>query len=187
MSDPQPNKFPPLTAAGRFICDRCGVPISSIRTAWGQWYAAKATDPSRALRNWGFSIVHGQVHAWECSLETRDGPTVGDCQLDYLLSADGLVYLLEFFLQREVDPEELCRYIMRLFVPGYEQVYRHIPAAMAKGIIEPRPHASFIFQEEQVRIMEEHVAKEPAGDSAALTKLIGTLFLGGKRRDSGPG
>jgi hypothetical protein len=109
--------------------------------------------------------------------------------LDFLLSADGLVYLLEFFVDREVDPEELSRFIMRLFVPGYEQTYRHIPAAITQGTIGPRPHASFISHEEQARILKEQVAKLPARETFTIKQLMGPLLGGdggGQRRAAGP-
>ena len=179
MSERKPREFPQLAPTCRFVCDRCGVPISVVSTAWGQWYTGRSTDPARTSRNWGFSIVHGHVHAAQCTLVTHDGPTVGDCQLDFLSSADGLAYLLEFFVDREVDPEELSRFIMRLFIPGYEQAHRHIPAATAKGIIGTRPHASFISQDEVSRILKEYVAELPARESVTLEQLMRPFRGGG--------
>jgi hypothetical protein len=172
VSAPQPQEFPQLAPTGRFICDRCGVPISSVRTAWGQWYTASTTDPARSSRNWGFSIVHGHVYAPECTLVADDGPTVGDYQLDFLLSADGLAYLLEFFVDRDVDPEELSVFIMRLFVPGYEQVHRDISIAMSKGIIAPRRHSRFITQKEVHSIFRDYLAKLPTREYSTLEQLM---------------
>jgi hypothetical protein len=149
MSSEDPRiDYPQLTTTSGFLCDRCGEPIGDPSVAWGQWLSAPSTTQVDVERNWKFSIVHGEAHSPRCTLETTGGPSMGDCQLAFLLSADGLSYLLEFFVSREVDPEELSCFLMRLFIPGYEQVYRHISAAIEAEVYEPGSHRLFVTQSE---------------------------------------
>jgi hypothetical protein len=79
---------------------------------------------------------------------------MGDVSLDFLLSADGLTYLLEFFVERDVEQEELCRFLMRLFVPGYEQAHRYIGPALAECLYEQRSHRAFLTQSQMAAIAE---------------------------------
>jgi hypothetical protein len=137
-----------LTQATGFICDRCQEPITEPRLAWGQWFARMPQQPGDRERNWGFAIVHGRSYQSQCTLMPEPDGTIGDVQLDYLLSADGLVYLLEFLVWREVDAAEFCRFLMRLFVPGYEQAHRDIALAQLEGIREPASHPAFLTQSE---------------------------------------
>ena len=147
---------PQLAPTLGFLCDRCGHLIGDTREAWGQWYSQRSANPFGKSRNWGFSIVHGEAHAPACTMETRTGPSIGDEALDYLLSADGFTYLLEFFVEREVDSEELSRFMLRLFVPGYEQAFRLISPAIADDLHEPRGNRSFLSQSEIARIVDAH-------------------------------
>jgi hypothetical protein len=137
-----------LTQATGFICDRCQEPITEPRFAWGQWFARMPQQPGDREQNWGFAIVHGRSHPSRCTLMPEPDATIGDVQLDYLLSADGLVYLLEFLITREVDAAEFSRFLMRLFVPGYEQAHRYIAMAKVEGILEQASHPAFLTQSE---------------------------------------
>jgi len=148
--------YPQLAPTLGFRCDLCGDLIGDTRDAWGQWYSQQPADPSGKSQNWGFSIVHGEAHAPACSMETRTGPSIGDEELDYLLSADGFTYLLEFFVEREVDNEELSRFMLRLFAPGYEQAFRLISPAIADDLHEPRGNRYFLSQSEITRIVDAH-------------------------------
>ena len=92
-----------LAPTGGFRCDLCGEPIEDTTAAWGQWFLQRSPHPDGKSRNWGFSIVHGEAHSVQCTLEKRNGPSIGDWQLSYLLTADGLATMMEFFVEREVD------------------------------------------------------------------------------------
>ena len=152
------SSFPQLTATAGFVCDICGEAIADTATAWGQWYTQHLDASHKTPKCWHFSIVHGVSESTSCAIPPSSHPLVniGDLSLDFLLSADGLTYLLEFFAEREVDPEELARFLMRLFVPGYEQAHRHISAAIADGLHEPKCNRHFLTQGEITRIVEGH-------------------------------
>jgi hypothetical protein len=145
-----------LAPTSDFVCDLCSEPIQNPAEAWGQWYSSHPLTTHGKTRSWGFAIVHGEAHSPSCTLERPNTPSVSDWSLEFLLSADGLAFLLEFFVEREVDADELSRFIMRLFIPGYEQSFRHIPAAIAEGVHEPRCNRGFLTQGEIARIIEEH-------------------------------
>ena len=152
---PEPPE-PQLAPTCRFICDRCGGEIEDVSTAWGQWYGCDSEAREGVERSWNFSIVHGEAHSPQCTLVTPRGLRVGDCSISFLQSADGFAYLLEFFVSREVDPAELSCFLMRLFVPGYEQAHRYISAAIADDVLETRGHRAFLTQSEISRIIEAH-------------------------------
>jgi hypothetical protein len=84
------------------------------------------------------------------------GLRVGECSNSFLQSADGFAYLVESFVSREVDPTELSCFLMRLFVPGYEQAPRYISAAIADDVLETRGHRAFLRQSEISQIIEAH-------------------------------
>ena len=148
--------YPQLVSTTGFLCDRCGDAIVKTSEAWGQWYLQPSSTPNGKPLNWGFSIVHGKARSPACTLEVRNGLAIGDEALDYLLSADGFTYLLEFFVDRKVDREELSRFLMRLFVPGYEQAFRYIQYAIVDDVHEPRGNRNFLTQSEITRIVNEH-------------------------------
>jgi hypothetical protein len=89
-------------------------------------------------------------------LTSRRGVSIGHERLDILLSADGFSYLLEFFAERHVDAEEFSRFLMRLYVPGYEKAFRLIDAALADDVYEQRSNRSFLSQSEIESIIEAH-------------------------------
>lgn len=137
-----------LTSTSGFLCDLCGEPIFRPCEAWGQWYTQRPSTPNGKVRNWNFSIVHGEAHSPTCTIQQTVHQSIGDVSLDFLLSADGLTYLLEFFVERDVEQEDLCRFLLRLFVPGYEQAHRYIGAALAECLYEQRSHRAFLTQRE---------------------------------------
>ena len=94
-------------------------------------------------------------------MATRSGPCVGDFPLGFLQTADGFTYLLEFFVSRDVDSEELCRFLMRLFVPGYEDAFRHVSVALAEGVYELRGHRAFLTQSEIAQIVDSRAEDGP--------------------------
>ena len=145
---------PHLAPTRRFICDLCGGEIEDVSTAWGQWYGRDSETREGVECNWNFLIVHGEVDSRKCTLGTQDGTRVGDFPINFLQSLDGFTYLLEFFVSRDVDPAELSRFLMRLFVPGYEQAYRYIGAAIAESLYELRSHRAFLTQSEIKNIIE---------------------------------
>jgi hypothetical protein len=149
-SGESPDFFPQLAPTSGFLCDACGEAIHDHATAWGQWYSLHPSGADEKERCWRFSIMHGFAHSPNCTLRLPSDPAIalGDLSLAFLLSADGLTYLLEFFVEREVDPEELCRFLMRLFVPGYEQTYRFIGQALSECLYEQRSHRAFLTQSE---------------------------------------
>jgi|LakMenEpi03Aug12_release.lakeMendotaPanAssembly.Ray.scaffolds.fasta_scaffold553305_1 hypothetical protein len=153
MGSPESSE-PQLAPTRRFICDCCGGEIEDASTAWGQWYGRDSEAREDVERSWNFSIVHGEAHSPQCTLVTQRGPRVGDFPISFLQSADGFTYLLEFFVSREVDPVELSRFLMRLFVPGYEQAHRDIGAALAECLYEQRSHRAFLTQSEIECIIE---------------------------------
>jgi hypothetical protein len=158
MSTGEPSQPPyqQLAPTSGFVCDLCGEPIQNPAEAWGQWYSSHPPTTHEKTQSWGFAIVHGEAYSPSCTLERPNAPSVSDWSLEFLLSADGLALLLELFVEREVDEGELCRFIMRLFTPGYEQSFRHIPAAIAEGVHEPRCNRDFLTQGEIARIITEH-------------------------------
>lgn len=155
MSTDESSDEPPVTPdqPPEFRCDLCGEPIHDLPAAWGQWHAEQPDGPGGKVRNWGFCIVHGEAHSPTCTLREHSYESIGDCSLEFLLSPDGLAYLLEFFVDREVDNAELSRFIMRLFVPRYEQAHRFISAAIADGLHEPRGNRDFLSQGEIRKIL----------------------------------
>jgi hypothetical protein len=78
-----------------------------------------------------------------------------------LQTVDGFTYLLEFFVSRDVDADELCRFLMRLFVPGYEDAFRHVSVALAEAVYELRGHRAFLTQSEIAQIVESRAEDGP--------------------------
>jgi hypothetical protein len=145
---------PPLSPTRRFICDWCKGEIEDASTAWGQWYVDVSDIRPDVQRCWGFSIVHGEAHPPRCTLVTSAGQAVGDYPLSFLQTADGFTYLLEFFVSRDVDADELCRFLMRLFVPGYENAFRYVSQALSEGLYELRGNRVFLTQSEIQQIVD---------------------------------
>lgn len=149
---------PQLVKTGPFTCDRCKERISNTAAAWGEWYGCDSTTREDTERNWNFTIVHGPAHSRHCTLPESSGRSVCTWSLDFLLSADGFSFLLEFFVSRDVDPVEFSRFLMRLYVPGYDAAYQYIDMAIADEVHEPRCHPSFLTQDEIRRILEAKAA-----------------------------
>lgn len=143
-----------LANTGPFTCDRCKELIASPSSAWGEWYGCSSTTRKDTERNWNFTIVHGPAHSQHCALPESTERSGGHWSLDFLLSADGFTFLLEFFASREVDPVEFSQFLMRLYVPGYEAAHRFIGMAKAEELHEPRCHPAFLTQDEIQRILE---------------------------------
>lgn len=143
-----------LAKTGPFICDHCKMPIENTVYAWGEWYGRDSTTREDTEFNWNFRIVHREVGLKSCCLPENLTWSRGHFQLDDLLSADGFSYLLEFFVSREVDPVEFSRFLMRLYLPGYEAAHRFINAAMAEEIFVPACHEAFLTQVQIANILD---------------------------------
>ncbi len=149
-------RMPQLAQTGPFYCDRCRERIIEPRDAWGSWYRRRSPTKTGLEQDFGFTITHGISTSPDCLLPEYPEVMVGSESLELLLSPDGFARLLEFAVERDVDPAELGRFLMRLFMPGYEHVFRHTDRAMFEGVLEQRSHKVFLNQNEIEQIRGEY-------------------------------
>jgi len=145
-----------------WICDRCGEPIKRAIDGWVQWRTSEAESRERKRNG---QLPFGRdlqlVHHWSASTRPKDlGCGQHGCQfkeedpsfvvkglpLQYFLGADGLMNLLEYIAEEEIDRSEILEMIKRMHIPGYEHAHLYFEEAISEGIFEPNTFPGYYSQ-----------------------------------------
>lgn len=137
-----------------WICDTCGGAIKEAKDGWVEWITPNPSGPGGFGRD--LRLVHARnasprKDAGGCQFNqererAKDKGLVADMQLPYFLGPDGLMRLLVFISEAELESAPVLEMIKRLHIPGYEQARKHFKAAINAGAFEPNMPKDFYNQ-----------------------------------------
>ena len=135
-----------------WICDSCGNIIDKATDGWIQWrdFHAESKERKRLGQHplcRDLQLVHhapasprrvDHVRYFGCQFNDQD-PTYGvkDLPLTFFLGPDGLMKMLAFIAEEDVERNEVLEMIKRLFIVGYEHARLHFSEAISDGVFEP--------------------------------------------------
>ena len=151
----------------KWICDTCGDQIESVDDGWVQWLRIR-DEENDSFHSEGLELVHARQNSERersCIYNSQHvfrarRATTADLSLRDFACPDGLMRLLSFISDDEFkDKEEVIEMIKRLFIPGYEQVRRHLDSAVSDYVFEPNTKEGFPHQF-QIELVLEWIKNE---------------------------
>jgi hypothetical protein len=138
-------------------CDTCGTLITSIEDGRVEWLAGQDKHGGTTLK--GLRLVHRlaassawhepQVCRYDSRYEFRNGQNVVEgLPLERFVGPDGLMLLLSFIAAGDMATNEVIELAKRVQIPGYEQVTKLFPEALAEGLVTPSIGEEYYLQSE---------------------------------------
>jgi hypothetical protein len=136
-------------------CDTCGKLITSIEDGRVEWLAGQDEQGGTKLK--GLRLVHrlAASSAWHeqhvCQYdpryEFRNGQNVVEgLPLERFVGPDGVMLLLSFIATGDMATNEVMELAKRVQIPGYEQVRKLFPEALAEGLVAPSIGEGYYLQ-----------------------------------------